>query len=145
MAGVPEFTCWLESSSASLFPTPLTIGHACQHSRIFPAFLGCHSKSGQVWPYGVESIISKLLCRHYSQGELPPSYILGRSHSHPPGSKHGHIYLTYLRNQSKVTDRLNDLLNLFAKLLIRKITQRPLFHVSHPPVQTCGSKDILYF
>ena len=25
-----------------------------------------------------------------------PSYILGGSHSHPPGSKHGHSYLTYL-------------------------------------------------
>ena len=70
-------------------------GHSCQHSSIFPAFLGCHSKSGQAWPCGVEPIISKLSCRHCNQGELPPSYILGGSHFHPPGSKHGHSYLTY--------------------------------------------------
>ena len=33
--------------------------------------------------------------RPCNQGELPPSYILGGSHSPPPGSKHGHSYLTY--------------------------------------------------
>ena len=59
------------------------------------AILGRHSNSGQAWPHGMEPIISKLLCRLCNQGELPPSYILGRSHSHPPGSKHGHSYLTY--------------------------------------------------
>ena len=30
-----------------------------------------------------------------NQGELLPSYILGGSHSHLPGSKHYHSYLTY--------------------------------------------------
>ena len=43
-----------------------------------------------------------------NQGELPPSYILGGSHSHPPGSKLGHSHLTYLWNQLKVIDMLND-------------------------------------
>ena len=29
-----------------------------------------------------------------NQGELPPSYVMGRCHSHLPGSKLGHSYLT---------------------------------------------------
>ena len=56
---------------------------------IFPALLGCHSKSRQVQSCGVEPIISRLLCRCCNQRELPPSYIMSGSHSHPPGSKHG--------------------------------------------------------
>ena len=59
------------------------------------AILGRHSNSGQAWPHGMEPIISKLLCRLCNQGELPPSYILGGSHSHPSGSKQVHSYLTY--------------------------------------------------
>ena len=47
----------------------------------FYSLLGCHSKSGQVWPCGVEPIISKLLRRPgaelSNQGGLPPSYIMG--------------------------------------------------------------------
>ena len=96
MAAVPRFKSQRPSSFAAPFPTPPTISYTCQHSRILPALLGCHSKSGQVWPHHVEPIISKLLCRCYNQGELLPSYILGGSHSHPPGSKHAHSYLTYL-------------------------------------------------
>ena len=34
------------------FLTPPIIGHSCQPSHIFPALLGCHSKSGQVWLCG---------------------------------------------------------------------------------------------
>ena len=45
---------------------------------------------------------------HCNQGDLPPSYILGRSHSHFLGSKHGHSLLTYPWNQLKVIDMLND-------------------------------------
>ena len=96
MAAMPGFKSQCQSSTASPFPTPPTIGYTCQHSRIFPAFLGCHNKSGQVWPCGMEPIISKLLHRCYNQGELLPSYFLGGSHSHTPGSKQGHSYLTYL-------------------------------------------------
>ena len=65
-------------------------------SRILPALLGCHSKSGQVWPHGMEPIISKLSRRPCNQGELLPSPILGRIRFHPPGSKPGHSYLTYV-------------------------------------------------
>ena len=90
------FKSWCQSSSAAPFPTPPTISYTCQHSRILPALLGCHSKSAQVWPHGMEPIFSKLSHRPCNQGKLPPSYILGGSHSHPPGSKHGHSYLTYL-------------------------------------------------
>ena len=36
----------------------------------------------------------RLSGRHCNQGEFSPSYILGQSHSHPPGSKRGHSYLT---------------------------------------------------
>ena len=96
MAAMPGFKSQSQSSSAAPFLTPPTIGYTYQHSHIFPAFLGCHSKSGQVWPQGVEPIFSKLSHRRCNQGELPPSYILGGSHSHVPGSKHGHCYLTYL-------------------------------------------------
>ena len=72
-----KFKSLRQSSSASPFLTPPTIGHSCKLSCTFPDLLGCHSKSGQVWPCGVEPIISKLLCRLCNQGELPPSYIMG--------------------------------------------------------------------
>ena len=62
----------------------------------------------QAWPHSMEPIISKLSCRCCNHGELPPSYIMGWSHSHLPGSKHGHGYLTYPWNQLKVIDMLND-------------------------------------
>ena len=84
------------ASFAAPFPTPPTVSYTCWHPRILPALLGCHSKSGQVWPHGMEPIISKLSRRPCNQGELLPSPILGGSHSHLPGSKQGHSYLTYL-------------------------------------------------
>ena len=98
MAAAPGFKSLCQSSSAAPFPTPPTISYTCQHSHILPALLGCHSKSGQVWPHGMEPLFSKLShrCRLCNQGELLPSYILGGIHSHPPGSKHAHSYLTYL-------------------------------------------------
>ena len=96
MAATPGFKSQCQSSSAAPFPTPPTISYTCQHSPILPALLGCHSKSGQVWPHGVEPIFSKLSRRPCNQGELPPSYVLGGSHFHHPSSKHGHSYLTYL-------------------------------------------------
>ena len=83
------------SSFAAPFPTSPTVSYTCQHPRILPALLGCHSKSGQVWPHGMEPIISKLSHRPCNQGELLPSPTLGGSHSHLPGSKQGHSYLTY--------------------------------------------------
>ena len=94
-AATPGFKSQCQSSSAAPFPTPPTISYACQHPRILPALLGCQSKSGQVWPHGMKPIFSKISCRPCNQGELLPSYILGGSHFHPPGSKHGHSYLTY--------------------------------------------------
>ena len=96
MAAVPGFKCQRQSSSATPFPTPPTISYTCQHPGILPALLCCHSKSGQVWPQGMEPIFSKLSRRCCNQGELPTSYILGGSHFHLPGSKHSHSYLTYL-------------------------------------------------
>ena len=96
MASASGFKSQCQSSSASPFLTPPAISYTCQHSRILPALLGCHSKSGQAWSHGMEPVISKLSCRCCNQGELPPSYILGGSHSHLPGSKYGHSYLTYL-------------------------------------------------
>ena len=96
MAATTRFKSQHRSSSAAPFPTPPTISYTCQHSRVLPALLGCHSKSEQVWPHGMEPIISKLSRRPCNQGELLPSYIQGGIHSHPPGSKHGHRYLTYL-------------------------------------------------
>ena len=84
------------SSFAAPFVTPPTVSYTCQHPRILPALLGCHCKSGQVWPHGVEPIISKLSRRPCNQGELLPSPILGGIRSHPPGSKRGHSYLTYV-------------------------------------------------
>ena len=93
---VPRFKSQRPSFSAAPFPTPPTISYTCQHPRFLPALLGCYSKSGQVWPDGMEPIFSKLSHRLCNQGELLPSYILGGIHSHPPGSKHALSYLTYL-------------------------------------------------
>ena len=45
--------------------------NTCQRSRILSALLGCHSKSGQVWPHCMETIFSKLSHRCCNQGELP--------------------------------------------------------------------------
>ena len=145
MDAVPGFKSQCQSSSATPFPIPPTIGHSCQHSRILPALLGCHSKSGQVWPCGVEPIISKLLRRLCNQGELPPSYIMDLSHSYPPGSKHGHSYLTYLWNQLNVIDMLNDHSRGYLQdCCYATQLSMALLHVSHPPAQTYGVEDIIY-
>ena len=95
MATARRFKSQHPSSFAAPFLTPPTFSYTCPHPRILPAFLGCHSKSGQVWPHGVEPIISMLSRRPCNQGELLPSPILGGIRSHPPGSKHGHSYLTH--------------------------------------------------
>ena len=50
MAAGPRFKSQHPSSFAAPFPTPPTVGYTCQHPRILPALLSCHSKSGQVWP-----------------------------------------------------------------------------------------------
>ena len=76
-AAAPRFKSQRPSSFAAPFPTPSTVSYTCQHPRILPALLGCHSKSGQVWPHGMEPIISKLSRRPCNQGDLLPSYILG--------------------------------------------------------------------
>ena len=60
MAVSPGFKSQSSWSSAAPFPTPPTISYTCQHSLILPALMGCHSKSRQVWPCGVEPIFSKL-------------------------------------------------------------------------------------
>ena len=95
MAAGPRFKSQHPSSFAAPFLTPPTVSYTCQHPCILPALLGCHSNSGQVWPHGMEPIISKLSHRPCNQGELLPSPILGGIWSHPPGSKHGHSYLTH--------------------------------------------------
>ena len=106
MAAAPGFKAQHQSSSAA--PTPPAVSYTCQHSCIFPAFLGCQSKSGQAWPCGMEPIISKLLCRLCNQGELPPSYTLSGVTPFSLAQKHGHSCLTYPRDQLKVIDMLND-------------------------------------
>ena len=96
VAAGPRFKFPHPSSFAAPFPTPPTVSYTCQHPGILPALLGCHSKSGQVWPHGMEPIISKLSGRPCNQGELRLSPTLGGIRFHPPGSKLGHSYLTYL-------------------------------------------------
>ena len=76
-AAKPRFKSQHQSSSAAPFPTPPTISYICQHPRILPALLGCHRKSRQAWPRGVEPIICKLSSRSCNQRELSPSYIMG--------------------------------------------------------------------
>ena len=95
MAAAPRFKSQRPSSFAAPFLTPPIVSYTCQHPHILPALLGCQSKSGQMWPHGMEPIISKLSHRPCNQGELLPSPTLGGSHSHLPGSKQGHSYLTY--------------------------------------------------
>ena len=87
--------CLLSSPPKPGGPPP-PVSYTCQHPRLLPALLGCQSKSGQVWPHGMEPIISTLSRRPCNQGELLPRPILGGSHSHLPGSERGHSYLTYL-------------------------------------------------
>ena len=114
---------------------------------ILPALLGCHCKSGQVWPHGMEPIISNLSRRPCNQRELLPSPTLGGIRFHPLGSKHGHSYLTYLWKQLKVIDMLNDWLyqGLAAKLLLPKTAMNgPVLCVPSPLAQACGGEDILY-
>ena len=145
MAATPGFKSQCQSFSAAPFLTPPTIGYTCQHSCIFPAFLECHSKSRQAWPHGVEPIIAKLSCRCCNQGELPPSCIMGWSHSHPPGSKQGHSYLTYLWNQLKVIDMLNDHSRCYLQnCCYSKQLSVTLLHASYPPAQTCRGEYIVY-
>ena len=79
MDAVSRFKSQCPSSFAAPFLTPPTVSYTCQHPRLLPALLGCHSKSGQVWPHGVEPIISKLSRRPCNQGELLPSPILAQS------------------------------------------------------------------
>ena len=95
MAVTPRFKSQCSSSFAAPFLTPPTVSYTCQHPGILPALLGCHSKPGQVWPHGMEPIISTLSCRPCNQRELLPSPTLGGIRFHPPGSKHGHSYLTH--------------------------------------------------
>ena len=92
----------------SMCPIPQFRRVGVRTSHIFPAFVGCHSKSEQAWPCGMDPVISKLSHRHCNQGELPPSYIHGGTHSHIPGLKHSHSYVTYPWNQLKIMDMLND-------------------------------------
>ena len=97
MAAAPGFKSQCPSSSAAPFLTPPTINYTYQHSLFFQVYWAAIVSLGRHgWPHVMEPIISKLSCRCCNQGELLPSYILGGSHSHPPGSKHGHSYLTYL-------------------------------------------------
>ena len=95
MAAAPRLKSQHPSSFAAPFLTPPTVSYTCQHPRTLPALLGCQSKSGQVWPHGMEPIISKLSRRPCNQGELLPSPILGGIRFHLPGSKQGHSYLTH--------------------------------------------------
>ena len=72
MAAGPRFKSQHQSSSAAPFLTSPTISYTCQHPRILPALLGCQSKSGQVWPHGMEPIFSRLSRRLCSQGSCFP-------------------------------------------------------------------------
>ena len=58
MAAGPRFKSQRPSSFAAPFLTPPTVSYTCQHPCILPALLGCHSKSRQVWPHGMEPVIS---------------------------------------------------------------------------------------
>ena len=75
MAAVPGFKSQCQSSSAAPFPTPPTISYTCQHSPILPTLLGSHNKSGQVWPHGMEPIISKLSHRPCNQGAVSYTHL----------------------------------------------------------------------
>ena len=72
LAAAPGFKSQHQSSSAAPFPTPPTISYTCQHSRILPALLGCHSKSRQVWPHGMEPIISSSHAGPVTRGSCFP-------------------------------------------------------------------------
>ena len=145
MAAAPGFKSQCPSSPAAPFPTPPTISYTCQHSCILPALLGSHGKSGWAWPHGMESIISKLSHRRCNQGELLPSYILGGSHSHLPGSKHRPQLFNISMKPIKGYRLLNDHSKSYLQnCCYSKQLSMVLLYASHPPAQTCGVEDILY-
>ena len=111
-------------------------------SQLSPKPCGPNLLSKAMWSPSY-SRFSRRCC---NQGELPPRYIMGGSHSHLSGSKHGHSYLTYPRNQSKAIAMLNDHSwgNLQNSCCAKQLSMA-LLHVSYPLVQTCGGEDILYF
>ena len=99
--------------------SPVTLFFPCKVSPVFfqtakrelrIAATSCFPASQAAWqrdpqshvgaPFSCQSCVvlplsTKLSCRLCTQGELPPSYLLGGSHSYLPGSKHCHSYLTY--------------------------------------------------
>ena len=86
-----------QSSSTAPFPTPPTIIYTCQHSLSFQLYWAATVSLGRYGPMAWnQSSPSSHAGRRCNQGELLPSYILGGSHLHLPGSKQGHSYLTYL-------------------------------------------------
>ena len=145
MAAVPGFKSSCQSSSAAPFQNPPKISYTFQHPCILPAYWAAIVSLGRCGPmvWSQSSLSAQVTVTGW--GELPPSYILGGSRFHPPGSKHGHSYLTYLCNQLKVIDMLNDHARGYLQsCCCTKQLLMALLHVSHPPAQTGGGEGILY-
>ena len=97
MDAVLEFKSQRQSSSAAPFPTPPTIGHSCQHSLFFQLYWAAIVSPGRCGPVVWSQSSPSSYTGSVTRGSwLSPSYILGGSHSHSPGSKQGYSCLTYL-------------------------------------------------
>ena len=145
MAATPGFKSQCQSSSVTPFPTlPQSVTPA-SIPVFFQLYWAAIVSPGRGGPNGMEPIISKLPHRLCNQGVVPPSYILGGSHSHSPGSKHGHSYSTYTCNQLKLIDMLIDCSRGYLQnCCYAEQLSMALLHAPHPPAQTCGGEDILY-
>ena len=145
MAAMPGFKSQRQSSSAAPFPTPPTIGHSCQHSLFFQLYWAAIVSPGRCGPVVWSQSSPSSYTGSVTRGSwLSPSYILGGSHSHPPGSKHGLSCSAYLWNPLKVIDMLNNCSRGYLQnCCYSKQLSMALLHASHPPAQTCGGKDIL--
>ena len=95
MAAMPRFKSQCQSSSAAPFLTPPTISYTCQHSLFFQLYWAAIVSPGRCGPMAWSQSSPSSHTGLCNQWELLPSYVLGGSHSHPPGSKQGHSYLTY--------------------------------------------------
>ena len=95
-AATPRFKSQSQSSSAAPFPTPPTISYTCQHYLFFQVNWVAIVSLGRRGPMAWSQSSPSSHIGAVTTGALPPSYILGGSHSQIPDSEHPHSYLTYL-------------------------------------------------
>ena len=94
MAASPGFKSQCQSSSASPFLTPPAISYTCQHSLFFQLYWVAIVSLGRCGPMAWSQSSPSSHTGSVTRGScLLTSWV--EVTSIPPGSKHGHSYLTY--------------------------------------------------